>query len=50
MNWQKLAVVLVGQNICELIGFDEMAEVDGRKVLSGLTEAAKAGNDRHTVP
>ena len=25
-DWQKLAVVLVNRNICELIQFDEMAD------------------------
>ena len=32
-DWQKLAVVLVDRNICELIEFDEIAEVTGRKVV-----------------
>ena len=48
--WQNLAAVLVHQNTCELIEFDETPEVNGRKVLSGLTGVAKAGNDRRTVP
>ena len=49
-DWENLAVVLVDQNTRELIEFDEVAESNGRKVLSGLTGVAKAGNDRHTVP
>ena len=47
---QKLAVVLVNRNICELIEFDETAEVNGRKVLGGLMAVAKAGDDRNTIP
>ena len=49
-DWQKLAVVLVDRNICELIEFDERAEVNGRKVLGGLMGVAKVGNDRNTRP
>ena len=43
-------MVLVDRNICELIEFDDIAEVNGRKVLGGLMGVAKAGNDRNTGP
>ena len=49
-DWQKLAVDLVDRNNWELIEFDEIAEVNGRKVLGGLMVAAKAGYDRNTGP
>ena len=49
-GWQKLAVVLVNRKICELIESDKVAEVNGRKVLGGVMEVAKAGNDRNTGP
>ena len=38
------------RNICELIQFDEKAEVNGRKMLGGLMGVAKAGIDRNTSP
>ena len=49
-DWQELAVVLVGGNMCELIEFNDTAEANGRKVLGGLMGVAKAGNDRNTGP
>ena len=49
-DWQELAAVLVNRNICELLEFDDIAEVNGRKVLGGLMGVAKAGNDRNTGP
>ena len=49
-DWQELAVVHVNKNICELIEFNDIAEVNGRKVLGGLMGVAKAGNDRNTGP
>ena len=41
---------LVKTNIYELIEFNEIAEVNGRKVLGGLMGVAKDGNDRNTGP
>ena len=49
-DWQELAVVLVNRNICELIEFNDIAEVNGWKVLGGLMGVANAGNDRNTGP
>ena len=41
---------MVNRNICELIGDNDIAEVNGRKVLGGLMGVAKAGNDRNSGP
>ena len=49
-DWQELAVLLVNRNICDLIEFNDKAEVNGQKVLGGLMGVAKAGNDRNTGP
>ena len=38
------------RNICELIEFNEIGEVNGHKVLGGLMGVAKGGNDRNTGP
>ena len=44
-----LAVILVDQNICELVGSNVIVEEYGRKVQSDPT-GARAGNDCHTAP
>ena len=50
-DWQELAVILVKRNICELVEFNEIAEVNGRKMLGDLIGVAKGGNDReHLLP
>ena len=47
---EKLAVVVVNRNISELMECDEVAEVNGRKVLGGLMGVAKAGDNRNIGP